>query len=69
LQTRGPEDFEGQATAVGNLYCNVLWIEDAWEWSRDGRYYCRIGNCEYTDDDLETIERHLFQFAQSQGYA
>lgn len=57
----------------GRVYCGCLWIEDASDWPTDapgfgqGRWYTIIGRDEYQSDDLESIERRLYDFAVSEG--
>lgn len=56
----------------GLVYCQcTLFIEDTSPWLKhrdDGRWYTLIGNCEYQSDNLEEIERKLYEFAVSEGY-
>lgn len=56
----------------GNLYLSELFVEDTRTWipsnSEVGRWYTIIGREEYDSDDLEEIERILYQFAIDEGY-
>jgi hypothetical protein len=58
----------------GLLYCGCLFIEDTNAWPTDapgyskGRWYTLIGRSEYQSDDLQSIERKLYEFAVSEGY-
>lgn len=63
------------AGAKGRLYCETLFIEDASAWDTTapgygkGRWHTLIGRAEPQSDSLEEIERHLYNFAVSEGYA
>ena len=60
--------------APGRLYCDVLFIEDATDWTEDapgfgqGRWHTLIGREEYQSDKLEDIERVLHEWADAEGY-
>ncbi len=58
----------------GYLYLGSLFIEDASGWNTlapgygKGHWYTLIGRADYQSDDLETVERVLYQFATTEGY-
>jgi hypothetical protein len=59
--------------AKGLLYLGALFIEEVqphWpaEARQRGKWHLLIGRDEYITDDLTTLERHLYQFAESEGY-
>lgn len=59
--------------AKGNVYVDALYIERMqphWPAATlaKGAWYLLIGNQEYVSDDLESLERHLYEFACDEGY-
>lgn len=59
--------------ATGFIYCDALYIEDVAEhWppasKEKGRYHLIIGRMEWMDFELEPLERHLYEFAVSEGF-
>ena len=65
--------WEGEPAARGNLYLDVLCIEqvqDHWPAAARarGRWHLLIGRDEQISDDLESLERRLYEFARSEGY-
>jgi hypothetical protein len=70
-----PVEDEALKGIRGYTYCGVLYIEDATAWPTDapgfgkGRWYTLIGRSEYQSDNLEDVERPLYAFAVSEGYA
>ncbi len=61
------------APGKGYLYLGSLYIEEVREWWPDrarseGRWYLMLENTERISDDLESLERDLYQFALSAGY-
>ena len=62
------------AEGSGRVYLNGLEIEDTTGWPVEapgfgkGRWYLRIANCQYQSDDLERLERILFDWAVAEGY-
>jgi hypothetical protein len=64
---------DGPQGVSGMTYCgNRLFIEDAHTWPGeplwDGRWYVCIDRSEYRSDDLETVERALYDFAIREGF-
>jgi hypothetical protein len=63
--------WEDEPTGKGNLYVGCLYIEERqphWPGDRDGKWFLLINRDEWISDDLEALERRLFQFAQDEGY-
>jgi hypothetical protein len=66
------ESLKGMA---GFLYLDALWIQNTTYWPKDapgfgrGVWFTQIGRAEYQSDSLVEIERHLYQFAVSEGHA
>lgn len=65
--------WEGQPAAKGNLYLGCLFIESAqphWpqEARDEGKWYLVLERDEWITDDLESLERKLYQWAESAGY-
>ena len=66
---------EGEFKPEGFVYVNLLVIEKTnpgWPCFRyprtaQGAYYLRIGNLEWITDDLELLEKRLYEFAKSSG--
>src|SRR4051812_14132272 len=59
--------------AKANIYLDALYIEqvaDHWpETARKaGTWHLLIGRSEWISDDLESLERKLYEFAVSEGY-
>ncbi len=59
--------------AIGYIYLGSLYIEEVQpHWpkaARDaGKWYLLIGNTDWVSNDLESLERKLFDFATSEGY-
>ena len=57
----------------GLVYLGGLYIEESHSnWTdvarEGGKYFLVIGNCDWLCDDLETLERHLYDFAVREGY-
>jgi hypothetical protein len=72
-----PDDlsYSCMAETAGYLYRDSLVIEDTATWPPRGeddrpvkRWYVLIGNAEHNSDDLEDVERKLYEFAVSEGY-
>ncbi len=70
----------GDTAARGFLYLDALYIETvetvetvdaSWpeETQRAGAYHLLIGRSEWITDNLEELERRLFEFAVSEGYS
>ncbi len=65
--------WEGEPAAKGNVYLDALYIGavmDHWPEAarKQGAWHLLIGNCEWISDDLESLERKLYDFAVSEGY-
>jgi len=65
--------WEGEPNAVGNVYLDALYIEQVQDhWSEKakarGKWCLLLGNQEWISDDLESLERELYDFAVSEGY-
>jgi len=65
---------EDKSPASGLLYLGALYIEEVRpDWPNNararGQWYLMIGRDEWISDDLEKLERELFDFAMSAGYA
>lgn len=64
-----------ESAQPGRIYLDCLWIEDASDCGtyRDdpenhpGRWYTVIGRDEFASNNIEEIERHLYEFAASEG--
>ena len=53
----------------GRIYAGGLWIEDARRREGgDGRWYTIVGNAEYQSDNLEHVERPLYEFGVAGGF-
>jgi hypothetical protein len=74
LSARLPGEALGQGSK-GYVYCGSLFIEDATAWPESapgygrGHWYTVIGRVEYQSDDLQKVERPLYEFAVSGGYS
>lgn len=70
----GSENWEdAKHTPTGFIYLGSLYIENVlphWpERARaEGRYYLILNRDEYITDDLELLERKLFDWAVAEGY-
>jgi hypothetical protein len=51
-----------------DIYNNYV-IEDHGENASGGRYYLMLMNDQFSSDDLESLEDHLFKYMQSEGVA
>jgi hypothetical protein len=63
--------WEDEPPARGYLYLGVLYIEqwgDGWPEHNKGKYLLTIHRNEWLSDDLESLERKLYDFAVSEGY-
>lgn len=65
--------WEGEPDGKGNVYLDCLFIEQVqphWpEASRAlGKWHLLIGRADWISDDLEMLERKLYQFALDEGY-
>ena len=65
--------WEDEPSAKGNLYLGALYIEqvqDHWPEAarKAGKWHLLIGRDESIMDDLESLERKLYEFAVSEGY-
>jgi hypothetical protein len=66
--------WEGEpGPAHGFLYLDALHIEEVQDFWPDaskakGKYYLLIGNREWFSNDLEKLERELYQFAVEEGF-
>jgi hypothetical protein len=65
--------WEGEPAAVGNIYLGQLYIEQVlphWPEATKarGKWYLLIHRNEYVSDNLESLERKLYEFAKSEGY-
>ena len=61
------------AKARGWIYVDALFIEEVlphWpeKTRKAGKWYLLIGRCEWISDDLEELERHLYEYACDEGY-
>lgn len=59
--------------ATGYLYLECLYIDEVREWWPDaarqaGKWHLLLGRDEYITDDLEALERKLYEFAVSEDY-
>lgn len=57
----------------GLVYLGGLYIEESHaNWTdaarEGGKYFLTIANRDWLSDDLETLERHLYDFAVSEGF-
>lgn len=69
----GPVIEDDQLDGMGGYaYLGCLFIEDSHTWpvrcDSQGRWYLLLGNCEWFSDDLEELERRLFEWSQSEQY-
>jgi len=65
--------WEGEPPAKGNLYLGELYIEEVQPHWPDaakarGKWHLLIARDEWITDDLETLERKLYDWAASEGY-
>jgi hypothetical protein len=65
--------WEGEPPAKGNLYLGELYIEAVQPHWPDaakarGKWHLLIARDEWITDDLETLERKLYDWAASEGY-
>lgn len=65
--------FEDCGIASGLVYLNTLYIQHVTDnWPQDARargaFYLVIGNAEWISDDLTSLERKLYEFADGEGY-
>jgi hypothetical protein len=65
--------WEGEPPAKGYLYLDLLYIEEVQPHWPDaakarGKWHLLIGRDEWITDDLETLERKLYDWAASEGY-
>jgi hypothetical protein len=63
LATALVECEQMEVTSPGRIYVDSLWIERT-----AAGYSLLIGNVERESNDLAELERHLHQFAGSEGY-
>lgn len=61
----------GEKTA-GNLYCGTFYIEARADWwtpqaKAQGAWYLILERDDYISDDLESLERKLYEFAKDYG--
>jgi hypothetical protein len=66
--------WEGEPNAKGNLYLGILYIDEVQDHWPDaarakGKWHLILDRREWISDDLESLERKLFDFAMSAGYA
>lgn len=59
--------------AKGLIYLGLLYIEEVQAWwperARElGKYHLLIGRTDWISDDLESLERKLYEFADDEGY-
>ncbi len=59
--------------AKGNLYLGELYIEEVLphfspEMKHQGKWYLTIHRDEWVSDDLEDLERKLYEFAKDEGF-
>ena len=57
----------------GLIYLGTLYIEEAHDnWTdlarEGGKYFLVVHNRDWLSDDLETLERHLYEYAVSEGF-
>lgn len=53
----------------GQLYLDCLYIESSIGWEgATGGYCLQIGNSQKMSDDLESLERDLYDWAMAEGY-
>lgn len=52
-----------QPDMAGRIYCDTLYIER----NADGTYALTINNASWSGEPLETLERHLYEYGQSEG--
>jgi hypothetical protein len=72
---RDTEDcmWDNEPKASGLLYLGKLFIENVEDWwpqrAKDmGKYHLLLGRDEWVSDDLESLERELYDWAMSAGY-
>lgn len=58
---------------TGNLYLGCLYIEARQDWwpedaRKAGAWYLMLENTQFISDDLEMLERKLFDYAVANGY-
>jgi hypothetical protein len=65
--------WEGEPAAKSLLYLGVLYIDQVMpHWPeqarQQGKWHLLLNRSEYISDDLESLERELYQFALAEGY-
>jgi hypothetical protein len=70
----GDARWEDGPAGTGFLYLDALYIEDVpSHWpdaaKAQGNHYLILERCEWITDDLESLERRLYEFAVSAGYS
>jgi len=55
-------DPEQTWPVAGRIYPGELIIEDQGSFAPDGRWYLRIGNMEWVNNDLQELERELYSY-------
>lgn len=62
----------GDTPVGGFTYLDALYIEDTASWTdtvaKPGRYYLLINRSDWFSDDLEPLERRLYDYAVSEDY-
>ena len=61
-------DFGDGGPFPGLVYCDSLVIEEAYGQFQD-KYHLVIANSEKLSDDLEPLERDLYDYAVAEGFA
>lgn len=61
--------WEGEPAARGYVYADSFYIEEVQaDWPNNarqrGRWHLLLSNAEWISDDLATLERHLWDFAE-----
>lgn len=69
----GDDETEGKPVK-GYVYVGRLYIERVQEWWPGearvaGDWYLRLNNLEWITDDRETLEQHLYEYAQGEEMA
>ena len=64
---------EADDGAKGYVYLDGLYVEHVephWpvEARKEGKWYLRLGNCEWITSDLASLELRLYEWARSEGY-
>jgi len=64
--------FDEYGKARGRLYLDCLWIQErptnGWLNGAEGRWFLLIGREDWLSDDLESLERKLYEFAIDEDY-